>query len=354
VRGGLATPGGLACALFQPHLTGFFGDNLCGLVVGERFAVPRYVLLDLRKREACQLPVGEVRATKALAKPPTCSFLYVVLAHGSPPFSIKGRPWKRIMASTWRKYPYPPRQVRHKIAGMSDATEAPAPEEPELAPALASSDQGEAEPPTTTLDTAAAEPVALAWGSSSLDDPDEPLRHPWSRTVIIAGAIIGTAAVAATVAGVVLWPESPVMSNLTSAKPNTTAQAVQPPIVATVTVPPVTLTAPPVAAPAPTTTALNDGDGMPTTKKHMSYPLVMDAAGDQRLLNSVRGKASVSDLATHYSSLVIGQAHRYCTLLNQGKTLDEADAAVEAATGWDDITTDLVMGGTDEAYSGCY
>jgi hypothetical protein len=87
----------------------------------------------------------------------------------------------------------------------------------------------ENDPPTTTLDTAAAESVALAWGS--VDDElatgvASSVRHPWSRAVVMAGAMVGTAAVAATVAAVVLWPDHGPMAGQREVQPtpSTTAQ----------------------------------------------------------------------------------------------------------------------------------
>jgi hypothetical protein len=152
------------------------------------------------------------------------------------------------------------------------------------------------EPPTTTLDTAAAELQPLAWGSVG-DEPEEPQRHGWTRTMTIAAAIVGTAAVAATVAGVMLWPDR--VPTPTPPTTSTTVAAAPPPAVATVAAPPVTVTQTP-SAPA-----------MP----------MFSPVADQQVMNYLwsKGYTQIDD-----PSLVIKYAHQWCALQQQGISRTDA------------------------------
>jgi hypothetical protein len=212
------------------------------------------------------------------------------------------------------------------------------------------------EPETTAVDTTAAPHGLLAWEADDDDDEvDLPhVRRTWEDALSAAGLIVAVCAAVAVVVYVVHTMGSH-HDAAVPAPPVTTAAAAAPApaVTTTVTAPPVTVTATTEAAVPTTTTwtASQPGIGNP---KGNPYPLVLDAAGDQRLLAEVRAKDSEREIVDSNPALVVREAHKWCLLTYQGATLDQADNAVQADTGWDGIDTTLLIGRASEIYRGCY
>ena len=164
-------------------------------------------------------------------------------------------------------------------------------------------------------------PHGLAWGA---EDDDEPVieRHPWTRALGIAAGIL----VAAGAFSASAWTTYGSHDVVVSSAPVTTLR----PTVVTTTARP----APPVV-----TTIVR------------SVP-VFTTAEDQALLTDLRSHPTLINVA--HPALVIDQAHRFCLLIvSQHQTVEQADADIQTATGWDGTVIAMVTAGAIAAYPGC-
>lgn len=208
---------------------------------------------------------------------------------------------------------------------QDDTQQAPEPVEPETA--------------VVPTDASTVDAAELAW-SAETEEP-EAARRSWANTWKIASVILGCAAALAV--SVFAWRAVHKHESVLPSLPQptaTTQPAVKPsapPQPTTVTAPPVTVTPPPTALPSATT----------------APSLVLDAAGDQRLLAQLRKWSTTSPLVDSDPAQLIRYAHQFCQLLNQGERGTQALADIQAASGWDNLTTVLVTGQTLTAYPGC-
>jgi hypothetical protein len=181
---------------------------------------------------------------------------------------------------------------------------------------------------------------AYAWGTEPSDDElnerlAPPLRHPWTRVLAIAAGVLALGTVAAVVVAVNGRHGNDLHG---SALPVTVHSSAAAPVLSAPVMPDIHHVGP---APAPATTAaavpsIVLTQPTTTTTEAAAVP-EFTAERDQWFVDKFGAWYRTRHGNDFNTENVVGRAHRYCMLLSEGETVDQADEQVLAGVDHDDV-----------------